>query len=678
MTGEYLFSDEDFVRHLSVTNRNVFQKIFDEIKYLCKVATAGSKEFRELEKVKRTFEKIYREGGKAQSDTKYRLENGSKRKYNKRSRYSETETLFLGWENGSAPVGEVKRFVRFGKVHYYQKTENGCVELSRQQFNERNGENAENTYRRAEREISEAHDYDESTQRGLLGDYNSHRDTGRNATVFGQAIREELSDDTRRSESGALGYNSGNDISQAEYNDEASDESGASFTFSNDYATIRNFMKEGDTAGEADVGPVSYSLSDSDGKQFAPRTRFDVFGKELMKVEEIAPVREAETAEAMFPDDFAPFSDDPERFDSLTDEDAPPVRNVEYGEHGNQMSMPKSTVNMIAQNVKASLWVEDNQMGEVRSLIDSFAMAEFPSREQLFRELKDKFGTHREKITDDATQEVKNVLRRYRLNVSDAIKGDIADYGNLRKRNFGNANSLGVEICDDVRNGTIYPSAKTIENALELAEYLMDKYNVPKSNVIRHYDVTGKLCPAYWVDDAKWKSEFWNKLKGSTSGDKPKEQTTTTKTETPSTSNSGVLYRVQTGAFSLKKNASDKCHAVKVAGFDAFLVQVGALWKVQVGAFTEKKNAEAMVKKLQTAGFTAIVVKATGNPGAETLSHGSTVRVKRGAKTYEGTALATFVYSRDHVVHSIAGDRVVITYNDIVVAAVHRDDLIIV
>ena len=77
-----------------------------------------------------------------------------------------------------------------------------------------------------------------------------------------------------------------------------------------------------------------------------------------------------------------------------------------------------------------------------------------------------------------------------------------------------NTNSISIELCDDVKNGTIYPSAKTIENALELTEYLMKKYNVPKSNVIRHFDVTGKYCPKYWMDDAKWKKEFWNKLDG--------------------------------------------------------------------------------------------------------------------------------------------------------------------
>ena len=75
-----------------------------------------------------------------------------------------------------------------------------------------------------------------------------------------------------------------------------------------------------------------------------------------------------------------------------------------------------------------------------------------------------------------------------------------------------NTNSIGIEICDDVKNGVIYPSAKTITNVLELVEYLMKKYSIPKENVIRHYDVTGKACPAYWVDNSKWKTEFWNKI----------------------------------------------------------------------------------------------------------------------------------------------------------------------
>ena len=81
-----------------------------------------------------------------------------------------------------------------------------------------------------------------------------------------------------------------------------------------------------------------------------------------------------------------------------------------------------------------------------------------------------------------------------------------------------NSNSLSIEICDDSKNGVVYPSEKTVQNALDLTKHLMKKYNVPASNVIRHFDVTGKTCPAYWCAsadrNAKWLSEFWNKLGG--------------------------------------------------------------------------------------------------------------------------------------------------------------------
>ena len=73
LVGDFLFNDIEYVNHLSVENRNVFQRIFDEIKHLLKLATAGSKEARQLEQVKRNMEKAYREAGKSEGDTKYSL-----------------------------------------------------------------------------------------------------------------------------------------------------------------------------------------------------------------------------------------------------------------------------------------------------------------------------------------------------------------------------------------------------------------------------------------------------------------------------------------------------------------------------------------------------------------------------------------------------------------------------
>ena len=70
LVGDYLFTDTDFIKNLSTNHRNVFEKIYDEIKYLCKIATAGSKEARELERVKKAFEDAYR------AETKNTTEGG--------------------------------------------------------------------------------------------------------------------------------------------------------------------------------------------------------------------------------------------------------------------------------------------------------------------------------------------------------------------------------------------------------------------------------------------------------------------------------------------------------------------------------------------------------------------------------------------------------------------------
>ena len=78
-----------------------------------------------------------------------------------------------------------------------------------------------------------------------------------------------------------------------------------------------------------------------------------------------------------------------------------------------------------------------------------------------------------------------------------------------------NTNSISIELCDTKRDGVYAPAPETVAAALELTRSLMEKYNIPQKNVIRHFDVAGKLCPAYWAGRehaAKWKAEFWDKL----------------------------------------------------------------------------------------------------------------------------------------------------------------------
>ena len=58
LVGDYLFTDKDFVSKLT-GNRTLFQKIYDEIKYLWNVATG--KEKTEIEKVKAEFDRVWKE-----------------------------------------------------------------------------------------------------------------------------------------------------------------------------------------------------------------------------------------------------------------------------------------------------------------------------------------------------------------------------------------------------------------------------------------------------------------------------------------------------------------------------------------------------------------------------------------------------------------------------------------
>lgn len=60
--------------------------------------------------------------------------------------------------------------------------------------------------------------------------------------------------------------------------------------------------------------------------------------------------------------------------------------------------------------------------------------------------------------------------------------------------------------------GNYYIKSGVIDTAAELTRYLMDKYGIPKSNVVRHYDVTGKACPEPFVRNSKQWDDFKERL----------------------------------------------------------------------------------------------------------------------------------------------------------------------
>ena len=82
-----------------------------------------------------------------------------------------------------------------------------------------------------------------------------------------------------------------------------------------------------------------------------------------------------------------------------------------------------------------------------------------------------------------------------------------------------NANSIGIEMCVRKKSTASmgatdkdwYFEDATVEAAAELTRYLMDKYNVPASHVVRHYDVTGKICPNPYVYNTT--AHTWDEFK---------------------------------------------------------------------------------------------------------------------------------------------------------------------
>jgi N-acetyl-anhydromuramyl-L-alanine amidase AmpD len=71
-----------------------------------------------------------------------------------------------------------------------------------------------------------------------------------------------------------------------------------------------------------------------------------------------------------------------------------------------------------------------------------------------------------------------------------------------------NTNSISIEICDTIRDGSYNFSAKTKENLLAFCKVIMLKYGIDINHVYRHFDVTGKSCPAYWAsaNNEGWKN----------------------------------------------------------------------------------------------------------------------------------------------------------------------------
>lgn len=68
-----------------------------------------------------------------------------------------------------------------------------------------------------------------------------------------------------------------------------------------------------------------------------------------------------------------------------------------------------------------------------------------------------------------------------------------------------NADTIGIEVCHPDAEGKF--NDVTYKSVIKLTAELCKKYGLTEDDVIRHYDVTGKMCPRYYVEhEDAWKT----------------------------------------------------------------------------------------------------------------------------------------------------------------------------
>lgn len=77
-----------------------------------------------------------------------------------------------------------------------------------------------------------------------------------------------------------------------------------------------------------------------------------------------------------------------------------------------------------------------------------------------------------------------------------------------------NRKSIGIENCHPDWNGQF--NSNTYNSLVELCADICKRYNISVNNIIRHYDVTGKNCPKYYVENEnawiQFKNDVANKI----------------------------------------------------------------------------------------------------------------------------------------------------------------------
>lgn len=73
--------------------------------------------------------------------------------------------------------------------------------------------------------------------------------------------------------------------------------------------------------------------------------------------------------------------------------------------------------------------------------------------------------------------------------------------------NNRNVDTVSIEVCHPDRSGQF--NGQTYNALVQLTAWLCDQLRLDEKDLIRHYDITGKLCPKYYVENP----DAWEQFK---------------------------------------------------------------------------------------------------------------------------------------------------------------------
>lgn len=125
-----------------------------------------------------------------------------------------------------------------------------------------------------------------------------------------------------------------------------------------------------------------------------------------------------------------------------------------------------------------------------------------------------------------------------------------------------NYNSIGIEICSSNSTGKTpiandkswYFTDAVLKNAHDLTCHLMETYGIDADHVVRHYDVTGKICPGIigWNADSGSEGE-WARFKASLKSENPAPVQTEESKPAEQTAQVEMIVRVVADVLNVRK-----------------------------------------------------------------------------------------------------------------------------